>query len=115
MTNACYRSANCLSKDRPKRAQQFEETLCVHDGSEKGLIVEISDILEQPKSWGVYLSDIGRVIGGQLAWEHGIRQEEVMAEIQKGFNSGNTFLDPKDENKRSTRPKSGPQLAVVHD
>jgi hypothetical protein len=57
--------------------------------------VEISDILENPESWGAYLADIGRVISGALA-EHPnnkmMSQEEALAEIQKGFNSGASFL-----------------------
>jgi hypothetical protein len=86
----CYWTADCLAKDRPK--VDAEQTLVVHDRSEDGLVVEISDIITQPESWGVYFADIGFVISGAIAEYNNITQTEAMALIQKGFNSGNTCL-----------------------
>jgi hypothetical protein len=74
--------------------------LVVHDRGEyalnvaraDGLVVEISDIVTQPESWGVYLADIGFVISGAIAECNNITQTEAMALIREGFNSGNTWL-----------------------
>jgi hypothetical protein len=82
--NTCYWTANCYREDRPKTGT-LEQTLVVHDGCEKGLIVEVSDIVTQPESWGMYLAAIGHVISESLAEPHGLSPEEAMAEIQKGF------------------------------
>jgi Domain of unknown function (DUF5076) len=97
MTSACYWTANCLRKDRPRIHRGEEETLCVHDGSEHGLVVEISNIVEHPKSWGTYLADIGRIISGALAEHNDMTRDGAWAEICKGFNSGYTFLPPEEE------------------
>jgi Domain of unknown function (DUF5076) len=69
----------------------FEETLVVHERYPQ-IIVEISDILTHPESWGEYLGDIAFVISKAMAEEHDITQAEAMALIRKGFNSGNTWL-----------------------
>lgn len=88
--SACYWSAGLLPEHRPEL--DGEETLRVHDRSERGLIVEISDILMHPVSWGVYLADIAHVISRAVAAENDMTPVEAEALIRKGFTSDKTFL-----------------------
>jgi hypothetical protein len=90
LKSVCTWTADLVPQERPN-VDSYETTLCVHELAPQ-LIVEISDIVTHPESWGAYLGDIAWVISGALAEANDMTQQEAMALIRKGFNSGKTWL-----------------------
>lgn len=69
---------------------EIEPSLVVYEDREDGwrIILDMADIMDHPHSWGVFLADVARAIGRELAGPNEMTVEEARAEVCAGFNSG---------------------------
>lgn len=111
----CYWSLGLASENRPTlkgTGGTLEEVLCVHEGLGPcegdgwQMHVELSDIhsfhRNPTEACGVFLRDVARAISVALAEQYDMTREQAEAIIERGFNSGYTYLPMKKQGEPST-------------
>jgi hypothetical protein len=80
----------------PGNMKRGFEVLRVFEDLENGfeVRVEVADVMDEPHSWGVFLSEVARALLPLFAHRTG---ESAFAEIERGFTANSGFLRFPDE------------------